>query len=466
MQRRPAWLSFVLVVASATAAATYSPSAAAEGVVSLRAMSLAEARAHAHSHHQRTLAARRRLAAAVADANVPGAGWLPRVGAMAQIVGSTANNSTATILGTSAVDIPRIGGTAISDEPSFRPYPTTMVALGVRQQLFDFGRIAAETNAMRMASEVDAERVRGTELDVDLGVDQGFYAVLAAVAIEEAARGAFDRASQHRDLARANVTTGLRPPIELTRAEADVGRYEAALLRARAGVHVARSVFAVAVGVDEIELDATPLRRADEPLLPPLDVLVARSSAAPLVREARARADAQRAESERLAAQTRPNLFATAEISGRAGGAEPNAGPTPYGDGWLPSVPNYSAGVVLTWPVVEPTWSRREDASRAREQALATEADAWLRAQRGVIVGAYHDALAARSALDALRRGADAARANYEQADNRFRVGIGTSTELADAQALRTEADIQLAIGLFQVAQTRAVLARAVAEGR
>ena len=69
-------------------------------------------------------------------------------------------------------------------------------------------------------------------------------------------------------------------------------------------------------------------------------------------------------------------------------------------------------------------------------------------------------------ALGALQRGAEAARANYDQADNRFRVGLGTSTELADAQALRTEAEIQLAIGQFQVARTRAGLDRAIAEAR
>ena len=182
--------------------------------------------------------------------------------------------------------------------------------------------------------------------------------------------------------------------------------------------------------------------------------------------EGRARIEAQRGETKRLEAQNRPNLLATAAISGRAGGAVPSSGPVPYGGGWLPAVPNYDLGVVFVWPLVEPTWDRRADASRAREDALASEADYVLRSQRALVSAAYHDADVAVQTLGALQRGADAARANYGQADNRFRVGLGTSTELADAQALRTEADIQLAIGRFQMARTRAALERAIAEGR
>ena len=446
------------------ASAQSEPPAPAEGAASRR-MSLDEARAFARSHHLRLVAARQRLVAAERDADVPGAQWLPRLGAMAQVVGSTTNNSTSTILATSAVDLPRIGATKVDATADFQPYPSTGAALGVRQQLFDFGRIAAERNAAVLAGEVERFRVGGASLDVDFGVEQSFFAVLAAVAIESASRAAHDRAAQHRDLARANVASGMRPPIELTRAEADVARYEAGMMRAKASVHIARSVFAVAVGVDEMELDATGTAGELTPL-PPLATALGMASLSPSVLEGRARVEAQRAETTRLEAQTRPNISATASISGRAGGAAPSSGPVPYGDGWLPTVPNYNAGVVFTWPILEPTWDRRADASRAREQALVSDADFGLRNQRGVIVVAYHDAEASSQTLGALQRGADAARANYEQAENRFRVGLGTSTELADAQELRTDAEIQLAMGRFQLARTRAALERVVAEAR
>ncbi len=396
---------------------------------------------------------------------MPGAQWLPRVGAFAEIVGATTNNSTATQLGVSTVDIPRIGGTKVEDDPNFRPYPTTMVAIGARQQLYDFGRVAAESAAASLAAQVERSRAAGAAVDIDFYVEQAYYAVLAATSVETASQSAYERATVHRDFARANVASGLRPPIEMTRAEADVARYEAALVRARGAVHTARAVFAAAVAVDDAELDAAGAL-PEPPALPPLADLLGHAASAPAVREAKARVDAQKGETRRLEAQSRPTVYATASINGRAGGSTPSSGPVPTGDGWAPIVPNYNAGVVLSWPIFEPTWDRRADASREREHAAEAESSIVLRDQRTAITSAWQEARVATAALDALERGAEAAKANYEQAEHRFKVGLGTSTEVADAQSLRTEADIQLAIGRFQKARARVVLARAAAEVR
>jgi outer membrane protein len=428
-----------------------------------RTMTLDEALAFARAHHLRLAAARQRIVAAEREAEVASAQWLPRVGAMAQVVGSTANNSTTTLLGTGTVDLPRIGATPVKGNYDWQPYPSTAVAIGIRQQLYDFGRVQAERAAGDLATAVERYRASGNALDIDFAVRQAYYAVLAADAIADASRAAFVRASSHRDLARANVRSGLRPPIEQTRAEADVARYEAGMMRARASVHVARTAFAATVGADDAELGASPAP-LDGSGLPAVESLVRHAERSPLILEGRARVDAQQAETRRLEAQTRPTLWATASASGRAGGATPSSGPTPDGEGLLPTVPNYSAAVVLTWPILEPTWDRRADASRAREQALTSEAEFALRTQRALIRTAYQEALVARETLDAAERGAEAARSNWDQAEHRFGVGLGTSTELADAQALRTEAEIQLAIAKFQTARARAALERAAAE--
>jgi outer membrane protein len=319
-----------------------------------RTMSLEDALAHAKASHLQSLAARHRLRAAEREAEVPGAQWLPRVSGMAQIVGSTVNNSTTTLLGTSAVDVPRIGATPLRTDPDLQPYPSTAAGIGVRQQLFDFGRIAAERGAAASLAIVERHRATSAALDVELSVASAYYAVLAAHAIDDASRAANERATAHRDLAQANVRTGLRPPIELTRAEADVARYEAGMMRARAALHVARTTFAAAVGVEDVELDATP-RWSEAEQLPPLERVLVRAALTPSVLERRALAEAQRAETHRLETQTRPDLFLTASITGRAGGGPALNGPSAVGAGWIPTVPNYGAGVVLTRPIIEPT---------------------------------------------------------------------------------------------------------------
>ena len=77
---------------------------------------------------------------------------------------------------------------------------------------------------------------------------------------------------------------------------------------------------------------------------------------------------------------------------------------------------------------------------------------------------AYLAAVVSSEALPALERAAEAARQNQAQADARYRAGLATAVELADAEALRTDAEIQLAIGQFDLARARARLARATAE--
>jgi outer membrane protein TolC len=65
----------------------------------------------------------------------------------------------------------------------------------------------------------------------------------------------------------------------------------------------------------------------------------------------------------------------------------------------------------------------------------------------------------------ALENSVVAARANWQQADARFGAGIGNAVEVADAEAVRSQAEIQLALGQFEVERARAAFGRAIAEG-
>jgi outer membrane protein TolC len=121
--------------------------------------------------------------------------------------------------------------------------------------------------------------------------------------------------------------------------------------------------------------------------------------------------------------------------------------------------------VIFSWPLFDGTVKAREDASRAREQVRREEIATVKHAEVAQIRIAYANVVVARTAVPGLERSVEAARANYTQADARFKSGLGTSLELADAEALRTDAEIQLALGQFEVARARAELGRAIAEG-
>ncbi len=452
-----------LVLVASAGHAEVVPSAT---VAVLPALSLRAALEYALLHQPALQAARERLRAAREEAAVPSAQWLPSFGALGELVEASTNNSTATTLSDSAVDVPRIGGTPVNTQPSYRPEATTLLALGGRQELYDFGRIAAQTVAARALAAIADSELRHTRLDLRLAITNAYYAVRAARALLEVATQAESRASLHWDFAQAAVNSGLRSPIEVTRADADVTRFEVARVHAAGSLEVARGVFAAAVGFDQPELDASDEASATPPLPSLTDAETRAVAADPAVREAVGRVRAEQALAESVAATLRPNLFVTASASLRAGGAAASNAVVPDGRGLEPNVPNYSAGVVLRWPFFEPVTQARVRALHSREHALASEVEVTRQRAFSRAHQAYQNVSTATAALFALAKAVQAARANHEQAEGRFRAGLGTSTELADAEALRLNAEAEQVIGTFEAETARAELARAIAEDR
>jgi outer membrane protein len=431
-----------------------------------RTLTMQEALAYAHEHQPAIHAALSRVAARMAEASVPSGQWLPTVGVSAQLYGMTANNSTGTYLQTEWMDVPRIGATASpTSGGNLAPYPATFVGAGVLQQVFDFGRIGAQRAAADELVNVEKHGSELTRLDVAFGVEEAYFSVLAAKAIVHASDEAYDRSRIHRDLAKRGVESGLRSPIELTRAEADLARFDVGRVKARGGVAIAQSVLAAAIGAPDpaVDTSADTPQPAEMPTL--AEALRLAQSRDPQLAEALAQLKAAEEHTRAVGAELRPDLFFTATISGRSGGAPTTQGATQSGDGWVPNVPNWDIGLVLSWPLFDGVIAARRDAARAQEQVRHDEIDLTREAEVARVRLTYAQVQVARSALVALQNTVVAARANYDQADARFRAGFGNAVEVADAEAVRTDAEIQLALGQFELARARAALGRAIAEG-
>jgi outer membrane protein len=433
-----------------------------------RTMSLAEATAYARAHQPSIRAALSRLSERMAEAKVPSGQWLPTIAVTAQLYGMTANNTTASYLSTPFMDVPRIGGTA-SQTPSsanLAPYASSLVGGGITQELFDFGRIGAQRAAADELVNVEKHRADAELLDVEFGVEEAYFAVLAAKGIVRASDEAYDRSKVHRDLARRGVDSGLRSPIELTRAEADLARFDVDRVRSRGGLAIAQTVLGAAIGAPDLAVDTSDEAPApgDMPALP--DALQRAEAHDPAMAAAIADLKAAEQRTRAVGAELRPDLLLTGTITGRAGGAPATGGvATPQGDGFLPSVPNWDVGVLLSWPLFDGVIDARQDAARSSEQVRHDEIDV----KRDQVIARVRQTFAqvqvSRNAIVALQNQVVAARANYDQADARFRAGIGNAVELADAEAVRTDSDIQLAIGQFNLARDRAAFGRAIAEG-
>jgi outer membrane protein len=468
-RRRYLLASLAVVVTAGTARADAPaealPPASTDVLQPTRTLTMVEALDYARAHEPEIRAALARVSARTEEATIPGGQWLPTVAITGQLFAMTANNTSATYVQAGGLELPRIGATPGTRTGSFMPYASTLVGAGLAQEVFDFGRIGAQRAAADALVEVEKRRSDADRLDVDFGVEEAFFAVLAAKAVVKASDDAYDRSLVHRDLAKRGVDAGLRSPIELTRAEAELDRFDVGRVRARGGLAVAQSVLAAAVGALDPGIDAggEAPRAADMPAMQ--EAIRLAQERDPRLAETLAQLKAAEERTRAIGAELRPDLSLTASLSGRAGGAPPSSGMVPRGDGWVPDVPNWDAGLVLVWPLFDGTIAARRNAARSTEQVRREEVDVVREQEVALVRKTYVEVQVAGTALGALRNQVTAAHANYDQADARFRAGIGNAVELADAEAVRADAEIELALGQFQLARARAALGRAIAEG-
>jgi outer membrane protein TolC len=106
----------------------------------------------------------------------------------------------------------------------------------------------------------------------------------------------------------------------------------------------------------------------------------------------------------------------------------------------------------------------RRAAAKAHEDAARAELDLARMSVGLAAERAWLELDAALKTVPGLQTAVDAARANQAQADARFKAGLGTIVELADAEALLTNSQLELAVGQFTVARTRAALGRVMAQ--
>ena len=398
-----------------------------------------------------------------AELAAPAARWLPRLGATIQAVLGTDNNSASNWLSSGgAVEMPRIAGTDFLQDPSqvvWTPYLTTAVGIGLDQEVFDFGRIDAARHVADAELEAAHARTEGTELGVEARAREAYVAVQASHELLRAADAARARAEQIVVATQAFVDHGLRAQVDVARAEAERARFVVAVEHARAALHVARAQLAAAVGADELELEAAEPPAAVE--LPRLTEALAAIDAAPELTAAEAESRAARARVEAADADLLPDLRLIATVMGSAGGAPAAGHSSPaFGAGGVPFVPNYYAGFVLRWRFFDQEALVRRDVASAQSEAASARIDAAREEARLAIEEAWYTARGAETSLEALEQARDAAVTSYEQVDARYREGLASAVEIADAENLRTSAEVSLAVGRFSLEQARAELAR------
>lgn len=409
--------------------------------------------------HPAVQAARERLAAAAEQINLARTSYLPRADLITQVNRASRNNVFGLLLPQPV--IPSISGPVLGTNNLTSVWGTAAGIL-VSWEPFDFGQrraAVAAAEASRHRAEAAAER---TTFEVGAATADAFLTLLAAQETVKAAHAGLERALAVERAVRALVEADLRPGADLSRAQAEVALAQNQLAQAEQAVAVSRAALGEMLGLPpgEVSVEAGPFSTQAALALPaPADPL-----RHPAAREQRAAVEEARARERTLDKELFPQLNLQAASYGRGSGARIDGATGGAASGLAPTVYNWAVGFTVSFSptAMFPLRARKATAlhERQAEQAaydqLLRELNGRMEKARAMVEGTKRLAANVPAQLEAARMAERQAKARYD-------AGLGAFLEVAEAQRLLTQTEIDDALARLNV--WRAVLALAFAEG-
>jgi outer membrane protein len=291
-----------------------------------------------------------------------------------------------------------------------------------------------------------------------------FMAEVAAAQTVRATGAGVERAQAFETAVHGLVASGMRPGADESRALAALALARNQESRAQENQQVAAAALNNALGIDGDErVEAADARLFEH--FPPAPSAASAAAENPFLRESAAEIKSSQAMKRAAAYEYLPRLDVAAGIFGRGTGLTIHGAVPGPGGGVLPNDFNWVAGVVLTIPI------RQLFAARADLHAAA--ADLRLAKSR------YGEtALQIRQQIEsaqAMMRGAqkiaanvpfelDAAHASWDQDNSRYRAGLMTVLDVADAQQLLTQAEVDDAVARVNVWRAMLLVSRAAGD--
>ena len=431
----------------------------AEQRTPLAPLTLAQAVESASKNYPSIRVSQEQINAAAAGIRLARTAYLPHVDALAQINRATRNNVFGMLLPQNV--IPSISGPVLGSN-NFGSAWGSAVGTLVSWEPFDFGlRQAgiAVAEAARAQSEASLKR---TAFEITVATIDSYLTLAAAQETVKAAQAGADRAVTIAGRTNALVSAQLRPGADSSRAEAELASARTQLIQARQAVEIARAALARFVGLDpsEIVISAPALVQlpADQP---PASTDF---NSNPITAEQNATVEQARAQLKALERSYFPKFSLQGAAFARGTGDELDGARLGGLNGLAPNFQNYAVGFSVTFSVMELATTRAREAAQAatiraqaaRSEQIVTE----LRARWNMALAQLHGA---REVAENTPVQVSAARAATQQGTARYESGLGTIDQVAEAQRLLTQAEIDDALAHLSV--WRALLGLATAAG-
>ncbi|PYR74535.1 MAG: TolC family protein [Acidobacteria bacterium] len=401
---------------------------------------------------------RARAQAADEGIGVARTAFLPRLDMLWQENRATHNNVFGLLLPQPIV--PPISGPVLGTR-SYDSVWGSAAGVQLSWEAIDFGLRKANVDVARAQSVFGKARSDLTELDVAAAAADAFVTVLAADQAVRAVAANVDRLQVFANTVRTLVANQLRPGADESRANAELAIAKNQLSQAVQAAEIARAALADAIGAAGIAVEPAIGRLANPPDL--TSAVVADLTTHPGARAALAAVETVRARERVLDRSYFPHVSFQTVLAGRGSGAQVPGQPL-LGDGLWLQVPNWAAGMSVTFPAFDlfsvkarkRVELQNELAERARyDQTLQnlTTQNARARAlMKAAVEIARNTPVERQAATDAESR----ARARYES-------GLASVTEVAEAQRLLAQAEADDAVARLGV--WRALLAVMQAQG-
>ncbi|RJS20037.1 TolC family protein [Corallococcus sp. H22C18031201] len=408
-----------------------------------RVLSLEDAESSAREHQPQLRSAQAGTDAARARVDQSRSSLLPQVNANASYeVGTNNRNVVQTTPGTGSN--PTVTGTS-------RRFSAGVTAT---QLLYDFGRTTGRYNASKQSAEAQTQNQEQVLQDVLLDVRSAYFNVLTQKALLDVARETLQSEEARLRQVTAAVQVGSRPEIDLLQQRTARANAQVANIRAQNAYATAKAQLNQAMGVETPtdysvqDVSVVPLEGEDQPLDPLVTrALAARSDVAARDRQIQAQELTVRA----TGGGYWPSLNATANVA--------DTGEDPVVDNRL----NATGGLSLSWPLFQGGLTRAQvSEQRATLRDLQAQRDLLRQQVRLQVEQARLAVVASREALSAAEEAQVNARERLRLAEGRYQAGVGNIIELSDAQVAYTNAAAQHVQANYDLATSRATLARAL----
>jgi outer membrane protein len=390
------------------------------------------------------------LNAAMANIRLARTSYLPRLDGIVEVNRATRNNVFGTLLPQSI--LPSMSGPVIGTNNGGSVWGSA-TGLLLNWQPFDFGLRRAKVEAAAAARDRANAYVQRSQLEVSSAAADAFLTVLAAGQARNAAQVAVDNWETLRKSIHALTAAELRPGADESRIEAE---------KAAANTQLALAIEAVEMGHATLSkflskpdnlprplnsthlLGEVPLGVEDDGAFHPANT--------PAMLEQHAVVSQSASELRATDRSWVPQLNLEAAGYGRGTGAETNGQRLSGANGLAPTVGNYAVGLNVTFSFLDFASIHAREASQAAtlkaEQARETLVGRQLQEQ-------FDQARAALRAMRSIAKNtpiqASAARTALSQATARYKAGLSSIDEVAQAQRLVVQAEMDDSIARLNV---------------